>query len=196
MKTLKKLLLATSCAALLFATGCQSTTSNTITFTTPAPTAMFNTQNQTAMVNVMTQDLRQSAEIANYTKGGDVVRLTALPEVGQLFQQVMQQNLNSKGFAVVQGAGNANVLLNVRKFFATVESGNLRHSVNAEVTVEVSVQGAKGNFSKTFNAARGQEGALSANNDDIQKVLALAYEDIVRAIYNDNEIGNAIHQYK
>lgn len=195
MKLSKKslLILTTLSAAVL--TGCQNQ-SNTVTLTTPAPTSSFNTQNQTAVVNVMTQDLRQSAEVASYTSGGNVQRLTAVPDVRSLFQQAMQQNLNSKGFTVVQGAGNANLITNVRKFYADVEQGNLRHKINANINIEVQVQGAKGNFTKNFNTSRSYEGAFGADNSNIRNVLNQAYTDIIQSIYNDNEVGQAIHQYK
>lgn len=144
----------------------------------------------------MTQDLRTSREIASYTKNGEVIRLTAVPEVAAMFQQAVQQDLNAKGFQIVQGAANANVVVNIRKFFATVEQGNLRYKADAQVSVKVAVQGSKGNFSKNFNATRGYEGAFGASNDEIKKVLDQAYSDVVKAIYNDNEIANAIHQFK
>lgn len=194
MKHSKILLFATLFSTALLA-GCQ-TQSNTLTFSTPSPTAMFNTQNQSALVNVATQDLRPSKEVASYTNAGQVHRLNAVPDVAQMFQQTMQQNLNSKGFPVVQGAANANVLVNVKKFFADVEQGNLRHKVAANVNVEVVVQGARGNFSKNFATSRTYEGAFGADNAQIQKVLGEAYHDAVISIYNDNEIGNAIHQFK
>ncbi|QLB19280.1 YajG family lipoprotein [Mannheimia granulomatis] len=195
MKLSKKtLVLATTLAAALL-TGCQNQ-SNTLTFSTPTPTAVFNTNNQTAAVSVMTQDLRTSREIASYTKNGEVIRLTAVPEVAAMFQQAVQQDLNAKGFQIVQGAANANVIVNIRKFFATVEQGNLRYKADAQVGVEVTVQGARGNFSKNFNATRGYEGAFGADNDEIKKVLDQAYSDVVKAIYNDNEVANAIHQFK
>lgn len=175
--------------------GCQSE-SNSITLTTPAPNASFDTNNQTAMVNVMTRDLRGSAEVANYTKNGELRRLNSIPDTASLFQQAMQQNLNSKGFAIVQGAGNANVLVNVKKFFANVEQGNLRYKIVADVNVEVQVAGTRGNFSKNFNTQRSYEGALGAGNSEIQKVLSQAYTDAVQAIYLDNEITSAIHRVK
>ncbi|MFA9500957.1 YajG family lipoprotein [Mannheimia sp. E30BD] len=195
MKLSKKtLVLATTLATALLA-GCQSQ-SNTLTFSTPTPTAVFNTNNQTAAVNVMTQDLRTSREVASYTKNGEVIRLTAVPEVAAMFQQAVQQDLNAKGFQIVQGAANANVVVNIRNFFATVEQGNLRYKANAQVGVEVTVQGTRGNFSKNFNATRGYEGAFGASNDEIKKVLDQAYSDVVKAIYNDNEVAAAIHQFK
>lgn len=195
MKLSKKTILTATVLATAVLSGCQ-TQSNTLTFTTPSPTAMFNTNNQTALVNVSTQDLRPSAEVASYTSGGNVTRLNAMPEVAQLFQQVMQQNLNSKGFGVVQGAGNANVTVKIHKFFADVEQGNLRHKITANVGIEVVVQGSRGHFSKNFNTSRSYEGAFGADNADIQKVLNQAYDDAVNHIYNDNEIGNAVHQFK
>ena len=148
-------------------TGCQSQ-SNVLNFSTPSPTTTFN-----------------------------ITRLTAVPEVGAMFQQAVQQDLNAKGFQIVQSGANANVIVNVRKFYATVEQGNILYKVNAEVNVEVAVKGAKGHFNKNFNATRGYEGAaLTTDNDDIKSVLSQAYQDVVKSIYNDNEIANAIHQYK
>lgn len=195
MRLSKKSLLLLSGLSVAVLSGCQNP-SNTISFSTPSPTAMFNTNNQTALVNVMTVDQRQSAEVSSYTQNGQLFRLNASPEVTYLFQQAMQQNLNSKGFTIVQGAGNANVTVAIRQFYAHVEQGNLRYKISANVGVEVRVQGARGQFSKNFNTQRGYEGAFGANNNEIQKVLGQAYSDAVQAIYNDNEIGNAIHQFK
>lgn len=196
MKTSKKALLLISTLATAVLTGCQSQ-SNTLTFTTPAPTATLNTANQSATVSVLTQDQRASREVANYTKSGEVVRLTAVPEVGAMFQQAVQQDLNAKGFQLTQGAANANVIVGIRKFFATVEQGNILYKVNADVGVDVTVKGTKGTFNKSFNATRGYEGAsFNVSNEKIQSVLAQAYDDVVKAIYNDNEISNAIHQFK
>ncbi len=196
MKFSKKMLFAMATLSVAVLTGCQSSQSNVLTFTTPSPTAVFNTNNQTAAVSVNTQDLRTSREIAAYTKNGEIIRLSSSPEVAQMFQQAVQQDLNAKGFQIVQGAANAHVTVNIKRFFATVEQGNLRHKANAEVNVEVSVQGAKGNFNKTFNATRSYEGVLGADNDSVKDVLSQAYQDVVKAIYNDNEVSNAIHQYK
>lgn len=195
MLSLKKSFALSTLLATAVLAGCQSQ-SNTLNFNTPAPTATFNVQNQYAAVNVITQDQRPSAEVASYVNSGNIQRLNAVPSVSQLFQQIMQQNLNSKGFSLVSGVANANVVVNVKKFFAQVEQGNLRYKISADVGVEVIVQAPKGTYTKNFNANRGYEGAFSAKNDEIQKVLNQAYEDVVKAIYNDNEIGNAIHQYQ
>lgn len=195
MKFSKKSLFVLTLFGSAVLTGCQSQ-SNTITFVTPAPSANFNTQNQTAMVNVMTQDLRPSAEVSRYVTAGNTQHLTAVPEVSLLLQQAMQQNLNSKGFTVVQGAGNANVMVNIRRFFADVEQGNLRYKVTANIGLEVQVQGARGNFTKNFNTSRSYEGAFAADNDKVRNVLNQAYTEIIQSIYNDNELSQAIHQYK
>ncbi|MBF0785164.1 hypothetical protein E4T80_06760 [Muribacter muris] len=195
MKSMSKITLVALTLSAALLTGCQSQ-SNTLTFSTPSPTATFNTYNQTAIVNVTTQDQRPSSEVASYTSSGNVTRLNAMPEVAQMFQQAMQQNLNSKGFKVVEGASNANVTINIKKFFADVEQGNLRHKVTANINVEIAVQGIKGNFTKNFNTSRSYEGAFGADNSNIQKVLEEAYQDSIRSIYNDNEIGQAIHQFK
>lgn len=195
MKLSTKVITFTAVLTTAILAGCQMQ-SNTLTFTTPSPSSMFDTNNQSALVNVATRDLRPSAEVASYTSSGQVTRLNAVPDVAQMFQQAMQQNLNSKGFAVVQGAGNANVTVNIKKFFADVEQGNLRYKVNANINVEISVSGVKGNFNKNFTTSRSYEGAFGANNTEIQKVLNTAYSDMIQTIYNDNEIGNAIHQFK
>lgn len=195
MKSMPKATLVALTLASALLAGCQSQ-SNTLTFSTPSPTAVFNTQNQAAIVNVTSQDQRPSAEIARYTSGGNVTRLNAVPNVTQLFQQAMQQNLNSKGFKVVEGASNANVTVNIKQFFADVDQGNLRHKITANIKLEIAVQAIKGNFTKNFGTSRSYEGAFGADNNNIQKVLEEAYQDAIQSIYNDNEIGQAIHQFK
>lgn len=181
-------------AATLFLAGCQAQ-SNTLTFTPPAPTASMNV-NQSAVVYVMSKDSRASQDVASYTKRGELVKLNASPSVTQLFQQVMQQNLVSKGFRIGQANNsNAGVTVDVRDFGAQVEQGNLRYKLNAKIQAVVYVQGLKGNYNKTFNATRSQEGALGAGNEEIQKVLGQTFNDIVNSIYQDQEVGAAINQY-
>ena len=178
---IKALSTMTLAAATLFLAGCQAQ-SNTLTFTPQSPTASMNI-NQSAVVTVNTRDSRPQQEIATYTKSGELIKLNASPSVTQLFQQVMQQNLVSKGFRIGQ-ANNANAGV-------TVEVNTL----NSKIQAVVYVQGPRGQYNKTFNATRSQSGAFNASNDEIQKVLGETFKDIVNNIYQDQEVTNAINQY-
>ena len=89
--------------------------------------------NQSAVVTVNTRDSRPQQEIATYTKSGELIKLNASPSVTQLFQQVMQQNLVSKGFRIGQANNaNAGVTVDVKEFNAKVEQGNLRYTLNSK----------------------------------------------------------------
>ena len=99
----KALFLATALTSAVLA-GCQAQ-SNTLTFTPPAPNATMNI-NQNAIVYVTTKDSRTTQDIASYTKHGELIKLNSSPSVTQLFQQVMQQNLISKGFRIGQSNGS------------------------------------------------------------------------------------------
>ena len=148
--------------------GCQAQ-SNTLTFAPQSPTASMNI-NQSAVVTVNTRDSRPQQEIATYTKSGELIKLNASPSVTQLFQQVMQQNLVSKGFRIGQANNaNAGVTVDVKEFNAKVEQGNLRYTLNSKIQAVVYVQGPRGQYNKTFNATRSQSGAFNASNDEIQK---------------------------
>ena len=109
-------------------TGCQSEPS-TLSFTPPSPQATMNV-NQSTVVYVTTRDMRQAPEISSYVADGKLVKLSAIPNVTELFQQVEQQNLISKGFRIGT-ANNANVAVtvNVQEFFAKVNQGNLRYDI-------------------------------------------------------------------
>ena len=180
--------------ATLFLAGCQAQ-SNTLNFTPPAPTASMNV-NQSAVVYVMTKDARMQQDIASYVKNGELVKLNSNPSVTQLFQQVMQQNLVSKGFRIGQANNsNAGVTVEIKDFSTNVEQGNLRYNLSSKVQVNVYVQGASGNYNKAFNATRSQSGAFNADNDEIQKVMGEAFKDIVNNIYQDQEVSQAINQY-
>ena len=181
--------------ATLFIAACQSTPSHTLTFTPPASNAIFNTANQAAVVNVTTRDARSQSEISSYVRDGQLFKLSASPDVTALFQQIVQQDLNSKGFRVgAPSASNTNVIVNVKDFYAKVDQGNLRYKIDAKIQVEINVQGAKGNFSKNIGS-RTTEGAFNANNDEIQNVLTATFNEVVKAIYADQEISSAILQY-
>ncbi|EIJ71792.1 YajG family lipoprotein [Pasteurella bettyae] len=195
MKFTKPLSLAAIVVTTIFLSACQAP-SHTLTFTPQAPTSTLNVSNQHAIVNVVTKDGRSQKEVSSYTKNGALFPLSAQPTVEALFQQVMQQNLNSKGFRLSEAnSANTTVLVTVKDFYAKVEEGNLRHKISSKIQLEVHVQGAKGNFTKNMGASRTDEGALTVGNDDIQKSLSAALKDVVSAIYNDQEIGNAIRQY-
>ena len=182
--------------ATLFIAACQSTPSHTLTFTPPASNAIFNTANQAAVVNVATRDARSQSEISSYVRDGQLFKLSASPDVTALFQQIVQQDLNSKGFRVgAPSASNTNVIVSVKDFYAKVDQGNLRYKIYAKILVEINVQGAKGNFSKNIGSTRTTEGAFNANNDEIQNVLTATFNEVVKAIYADQEISSAIRQY-
>lgn len=182
--------------ATLFIAACQSTPSHTLTFTPPASNAIFNTANQAAVVNVTTRDARSQSEISSYVRDGQLFKLSASPDVTALFQQIVQQDLNSKGFRVgAPSASNTNVIVNVKDFYAKVDQGNLRYKIDAKIQVEINVQGAKGNFSKNIGSTRTTEGAFNANNDEIQNVLTATFNEVVKAIYANQEISSAIRQY-
>ncbi|PVX42710.1 putative lipoprotein [Pasteurella langaaensis DSM 22999] len=193
---LKKFSFAALLASSMVLAACSST-SNTLTFNPQAPTAatVFNTNNQKAIVSVVTKDDRGQPEISNYVRDGQIQKLYASPDVSQLFQQVMQQNLNAKGFRLATNGANTNVLISVKNFFAKVDQGNLRYEINSKIQLTVHVQGAKGNFTKNLGATRTQKGAFNANNDEIKNVLDANLKEVITAIYQDQEITNAINQY-
>ncbi|MBE2896000.1 hypothetical protein HPC38_03810 [Pasteurellaceae bacterium HPA106] len=189
-KTIATTALLSTCVVL---SACQAPVSNTLNFVPPAPSANFSTQNQQVSVNVLAQDQRASSEVASFAENGKMRHLQASPEVAQLFQQVVQQDLNSKGFRVASGmATNANVVVVIKEFYAKVSEGNLSHKIDSKVAVSVNVQGAAGNFSKSFSATNTKEGAFGVNNEKIQAVLNSAFQDVVTKIYNDNEIGQSL----
>ena len=178
----------------LLLAGCQ-TPSNNLTFTPPAPTASMNIY-QTVIVNVNAVDSRQRIEIADYVRSGELIKLTASPTLTELFQQVMQQNLISKGFRISQVQNsNSRVTVDIKEFYTQVDQGNLRYRLTTKIKVNVSVQGVKGQYNKTFNASDSQSGVFNAGNDEIQKVQTRTFNEIVKNIYQDQEIATAINQY-
>ncbi|MFQ1014529.1 YajG family lipoprotein [Avibacterium paragallinarum] len=191
-----KLSLITLFSSAVLLSACQSQPSNTITFTPPSPSAQFNAANQHAILNILTRDARQQPEISSYVHNDKIHKLFAQPSVTQLFDQVIKQNLNAKGFriAATPAQSNTNVIVNITQFFANVEQGNLRYKITAKVRVNVQVQGAKGQFNKNIGSTRTQEGAFNADNANIQKVLGQALEDTIQSLYKDQEIANAISQ--
>ncbi|MXN89263.1 YajG family lipoprotein [Pasteurella canis] len=179
-----------SCAILLSA--CQ-TLPSTLTFTPPVPTATM-TINQSAIVFVTVRDSRPQTEVSSYVTDGKLIKLLATPSVTQLFQQVEQQDLISKGFRIgTSQNSNAAVTVDVRKFYANVEQGNLRYNIDSKVEVTIHVQGARGQFSKNINANRTYAGVFSAKNPEIQKILGETFNEVVKSIYSDREIANAIN---
>ena len=175
-------------------TGCQSE-SNTLSFTPATPQATMNV-NQSAVVFVSTRDMRQAPEISSYVADGKVVKLSASPSVTELFQQVEQQNLISKGFRIgMANNSNAAVTVDVQEFIAKVNQGNLRYDIDSKIQLAIHVQGRRGQFTKNINATRSHSGAFSARNAEIQKVLGETFNEVVQSIYKDQEITNAINQY-
>lgn len=183
-------------STVLFLSAC-STPSHTLFFTPSSPITgtSFNTMNQKAIVNVLTQDMRIKSEVSSYTSNGSLVKLSASPRVDQIFQQVMLQNLNAKGFRLANQGSNTKVILSIKDFYANVEEGNLRHKISSKIQLEVQVIGSKGAFTKNIGASRMDEGVLGVNNQDIQKSLDLTLKDVVSSLYKDREIAEAIHRY-
>lgn len=191
-----KLSLIALLSTTLLLSACQ-TPSNTLIFTPSSPVSQFNAANQQVILNIMTRDTRSTPEISSYVYNENLIKLFAQPTVPQLFDQVVKQDLNAKGFriATMPSQSNTNVIINITKFYANVEQGNLRYKINSDVQVNIQVQGAKGQFNKNIGSTRTQEGALRANNENIQKVLGQALEETIQSIYRDQDIANAINHY-
>ncbi|MDG6894946.1 YajG family lipoprotein [Volucribacter amazonae] len=197
IKTTKSLALTALFIASLGLSACQNQTSTTLYFTPIAPNVQFNIANQAqATLNIVARDLRPQPEVASYVEQEKVIKLTSSPSVTQLFQQILQQDLNSKGFRITPPAqSNTNVIVNVKEFYANVEQGNLRYKITSKIQLEIQIQGAKGQFNKTMTASRTQEGVFSAKNNEIQNVLTATLNEITQNIYQDQEISQAIQQY-
>ncbi|MDH2925632.1 YajG family lipoprotein [Lonepinella koalarum] len=197
MKLMQKLSFGACLASAILLAGCSSMPSNTLTFNPQSPTATtaFNTQNQKAIVNVVSKDGRSQSEVSSYTLNSALFKLYSSPAVEKLFQQVVQQDLNAKGFRLADSGVNTNVLVTVKEFYAKVEEGNIRHKITSKIQLEIHVQGIQGNFTKNFGASRIDEGALGVNNNDIQKSLDATLTDVVSALYKDTEIAGAISRY-
>ncbi|QIM69702.1 MULTISPECIES: YajG family lipoprotein [Basfia] len=195
MKLSNKFSLAALTVASVLLAACQAP-SSVLTFAPHAPNTTLNVSNQNAVVAVVTKDERSQKQVSSYVRDGALFPLTASPEVDTIFQQVMQQNLNSKGFRLGSAnAANTHMLVSVKDFYAKVEEGNLRHKINSKIQLQIHVQGVKGNFTKSIGTTRTDEGAFTVSNEDIQKALDAALKDVVNGIYADQDIGNAIRQY-
>ncbi|MFC0323471.1 YajG family lipoprotein [Gallibacterium melopsittaci] len=192
-KTLKRLSFASILLASFALAGCQ-TPPNTITFTPPAAVGPFNSQNQMSNVSVNSRDLRANQAVSQYTNNGQLFPVYAQPSVAELFQQSMQQDLNSKGFRVLPSNAPTNVTVNIKQFYANVNQGNVRYKVDATVQLTIQVQSAKGEYSKNVETRRSQEGAFTAKTEEIQKVLGQAFDDAIKEIHQDQEVSNAINR--
>lgn len=196
MNLVKKFSLGALVISGILLTGC-SAPSTTLYFSPASPvgSASFNTLNQNAIVNVMTQDVRAQAEISSYTENGNLIKLSASPALQQLFQQVMQQDLNAKGFRLANNGANTKVLVMIKDFYAKVDEGNLRYKISSRIQLEVLVEGAQGRFTKNIGASRVDEGALGVNNKNIQKSLDATLKEVISSLYKDREIADAINRY-
>ena len=183
-------------ATLLLLSAC-TTPNSTLHFTPSSPItgASFNTMNQQAIVSVITQDMRIKPEVSSYTSNGSLVKLSASPKLEQLFQQVMLQDLNAKGFRLANQGANAQVMVSIKEFYAKAEEGNLRYKLSSRIQLEVHVRGSKGNFTKNIGASRVDEGALGVTNKKIQKSLDLTLKEVISSLYQDREIAEAINRY-
>ncbi|MFD0966610.1 YajG family lipoprotein [Seminibacterium arietis] len=176
---------------------CQGETNSVLYFNPPSPINNFNPLNQNAILNIVVRDNRNKPEVSNYVSAGKNFNLYAQPQVAQLFDQVIKQDLNAKGFhiAATPVQANTNLIVNVNHFYANVEQGSLRHKITSSIQLNIQIQGVKGQFNKNIGGTRTVEGAFNAKNEKIQKVLSDTLNDVVRSIYQDQEIPNAINRY-
>lgn len=195
---LKKFLSVTTLTiGFVLVTGCTNQPSSTLHFTPLSPTSQFDTKNQKSVINVVVNDLRNTNEIARYTKDSSLIKLSSTPTVNMLFDQIIKQNFNAKGFQITNDPNIANVsiIANISDFYAKIGQGNLRYNIKTNIQLEIKAQSSIGEFTKKFSSTRSQDGAFNAGNDEIQKILSESLSDITKDIYNDNDIPNAINKY-
>ncbi|UZD15578.1 YajG family lipoprotein [Gallibacterium anatis] len=190
-KSLKRFSSACVVVAGFLLAACQAP-QNTITFTPPAAVGPFNAQNQNNSVSVASRDLRSNQTVSQYTYDGQLYPIFAQPSIAEVFQQALQQDLNSKGFRILPNNAPAVVTVNVKQFYANVNQGNVRYKIDASVQLTIQVQSAKGEYSKNIETHRSQEGAFGAKTPEIQKVLNQAFTDAINGIYQDQDVSNAI----
>ena len=190
----KTLAFTAAAASALLLSACQSPQSTSLTFNAPAPNPTMQVQN--AVVYVTARDSRGQAEVASYTSNGQLIKLSANPALTDLFQKIEQQDLISKGFRIgMANNSNAGVTVDIKTFHANVQQGDLKYNIDSKIQLTVHVQGARGQFSKNFEASNSQEGAFNAKTVEIQKVMDKTFLDVVNAIYRDQEVATAVNYY-
>ncbi|WP_332403456.1 YajG family lipoprotein [Vibrio metschnikovii] len=181
---MKKLVIAASIALL---TACAAPKQEQVNFMPQAVLSSSNIVNNISFT-LVSKDVRSAQYVALVDSGRNHIEpVHTKQNVRITLENALAEQFASQGFRLTVNSEN-NLALEIQEALVTVKHSITSHEMNASVTLELTAETPKGKLVKSYNGAAKRSAALSASNQDIERVFNDVVNLVLKEIANDSEL--------
>ncbi|CCP06375.1 lipoprotein [Erwinia amylovora] len=145
-------------------------------------------------VSINGADRRSDQALAKVNRDGQLVTLTPSRDLRFLLQETLEKQMTARGY-MVGPAGAVDLQIVVNNLYADVTQGNVRYSITTKADISIIATAKNGSKQvKNYRQTNSVEGAFSATNDKITKVVNNALGDVIADMAQDTSVTEFIKQ--
>ncbi|CCP02351.1 Uncharacterized lipoprotein yajG precursor [Erwinia amylovora Ea644] len=145
-------------------------------------------------VSINGADRRSDQALAKVNRDGQLVTLTPSRDLRFLLQETLEKQMTARGY-MVGPAGAVDLQIVVNNLYANVTQGNVRYSITTKADISIIATAKNGSKQvKNYRQTNSVEGAFSATNDKITKVVNNALGDVIADMAQDTSVTEFIKQ--
>lgn len=183
---MKKLVIA---ATMVLLTACAAPKQEQINF---MPQAVLSNSAivDNAAFTLVSKDVRSAQYVALVDSGrNNIEPIHPKQNIRIALENALSEQFSSQGFHLTVNSENT-LTLEVQEILVNVTHSITSNEMDAKVTLELTAESPRGKLVKSYNGTAKRSAALSASNQDIEKVLNDVINLVLKEIANDNELKN------
>ncbi|MCG3730607.1 YajG family lipoprotein [Vibrio cincinnatiensis] len=181
---MKKLVIA---ATLVLLTACAAPKQEQINF---MPEAVLSNSAlvDDAAFTLVSKDVRSAQYVALVDSGrNNIEPIHPKQNVRIALENALSEQFSSQGFRLTVNSENT-LTLEVQELLVNVAHSITSNEMDAKVTLEVTAETPRGKLVKSYTGTAKRSAALSASNQDIEKVLNDVMNLVLKEMANDDEL--------
>lgn len=181
---MKKLVIA---ATLVLLTACAAPKQAQINFM-PEAVLSNSTFVDNAAFTLVSKDVRSAQYVALVDSGrNNIEPIHPKQNVRIALENALSEQFSSQGFRLTVNSENT-LTLEVQELLVNVAHSITSNEMDAKVTLEVTAETPRGKLVKSYTGTAKRSAALSASNQDIEKVLNDVMNLVLKEMANDDEL--------
>ncbi|MGC9422189.1 MULTISPECIES: YajG family lipoprotein [Vibrio] len=183
---MKKLVIV---ATMMLLNACAAPQQEQINFI-PKPTLSNSAVVDNAAFTLVSKDIRSAQYVALVDSGrNNIEPIHPKQNVRIALENALSEQFSSQGFRLTVNSENT-LTLEVQELLVNVVHSITSNEMDAKVTLEVTAETPKGKLIKSYTGTAKRSAALSASNQDIEKVLNDVINLVLKEMANDDELKN------
>lgn len=144
--------------------------------------------------NIQSQDQRIAHYIIEIINGDNAATLINESQSSRInIHNALHNQWQEQGLTIASDSENK-VDIQLIKLLAKVEQKSFSHNISSNIVIRVKLTSENRVFSKTFNSRATQEGAFSADSEQLTKKLNDQLSHLLQEIIQDSELNAKLQQ--